>query len=68
MGTFARALLEGSSLLVMPLIALVIFVLTFAAITIRTLRMDRSLVGRLEGLPLRDGDSLTGDEETSHAE
>lgn len=56
MGPFARALIEGTELLKLPLVSLGIFLATFAMIAIRAFRMDRALVRDLEHLPLADSD------------
>lgn len=52
MGPFARALIEGTALLKLPLISLGIFLATFAIVAFRAWRMDRTLVHDLEQLPL----------------
>lgn len=54
MGPFARALIEGSALLSLPLVSLTIFTLTFAAVVARALRAKPALIDELSRLPLEE--------------
>jgi len=45
---------ENSPLLVLPIVALVIFMAVFTSVTVRALRQDRREIERLARLPLAD--------------
>jgi hypothetical protein len=56
MGPFARALIEGTDLLRLPLVSLFIFALTFAAVALRARRMDPNQLRELAAMPLDESE------------
>lgn len=60
MGAMTRQLLEHSSLLIFPLIALVLFVAVFVAVCIRTFAKRAEAYAPEAALPLADDDAPGG--------
>lgn len=54
----AQGFFNESSVLVMPIIALFIFMAVFTVVTMRVLRTDKEVIDTLAGLPLADEESL----------
>jgi hypothetical protein len=66
MGFMAMDYFRRSPLLVMPVIALVIFMLVFLAVSLRALLTRKSRWDALAQLPLQEGRSVAAGEENGH--